>query len=118
MVMRSRMPLAAGVESVRFAFSVRNHGWLPPPRPEEPAGPAAEEPAEATDLPGKVRDPAAVGMIRLAGLAGPAGLAAAMFAEEIQTRDKNLGVRWAPPGDTPGRIGPFNPGVCRDRSGP
>jgi hypothetical protein len=112
MVMRSRMPLAAGVESVRFAFSVRNHGWLPPPRPEEPAGPAAEEPAEATDLPGKVRDPAAVGMIRLAGLA------AAIPAAEIQTLDEIPGVRWAHPEDTPGRIGPFNPGVRRDRSGP
>jgi hypothetical protein len=115
MLMRSRMPLAAGVESVRFAFSARNHGWWPPPRPEEPAGPEAEEPGEATDRPGKVRDPAAVGMIRLAGLAG---LAAAMLAEEIQTLDENPGVRWAPPEDTPGRIGPFNPGVRRDRSGP
>ena len=61
---------------------------------------------------GRVRDLAAVGMIRLAGPA------AAILAAEIPTLDEIPGVRWTPPGDTPGRIGPFNPGVRRDRSGP
>ena len=66
---------------------------------------------EAVGHQGRERDLAAVGMIR------PAGLAAATLAVEIQTQDEIPGVRWAPPEDTPGRIGPFNPGVCRDRSG-
>lgn len=57
----------------------------------------------------RVRDQAAVGMILPA---------AVNCAEETRTLDENPGARPAPPGDTPGRIGPFNPGQCRDRSGP
>jgi hypothetical protein len=112
--MRFPMPLAAGDGSVRFVYLVPNHGcW--PPRPR-----AAVEPAVA-GLPARVRDQAAVGMIRPAGLAGLAGLAnpaAETLAEENQALDERSGMRWAPPEDTPGRIGPFNPGLRRDRSGP
>ena len=118
MVTPSPTPPAAGVESVHFAFSALAVSWSPLPRPvgpEEAAGQAVAELEVVAGRPARVRDPAAVGMIRLAGLAGPA---AATLAVEIPTLDENPGVRWAPPRDTPGRIGPFNPGVRRDRSGP
>ena len=115
--MRSPTPPAAGNGSVHFAYSAPDHSWSPPPHPEGLAVPVvlAAAPEAAVGRPARVRDPAAVGMIRLADLGGPA---AATLAEEIPTLDENPGVRWAPPGVTPGRIGPFNPGVRRDRSGP
>ncbi len=68
--------------------------------------------AVAVGHPSRVRDLAAVGMIRLAGPA------AAIPVAEIPTLDEIPGMRWAHPEDTPGRIGPFNPGIRRDRSGP
>lgn len=117
-VTHSPTPPVDGVVSAHFACSVLIHGWSPPPLPVGLAGLAAQAAAElgvAAGRPGRVRDPAAVGMIRLAGLAGPA---AATLAEEIPTLDENSGMRWALPEDTPGRIGPFNPGIRRDRSGP
>ena len=110
------MPPVAGVASVRFACLARGHNCSPPLRPVVLAEPAVQVAAQAAaGRPARVRDPAAVGMILLAGLAGPAG---ATLATEIPTQDENSGMRWALPEDTPGRIGPFNPGLRRDRSGP
>ena len=106
------MPRVAGVGSVHFAFSVLNHGFWPQPLPAGPVAREAEAAEEEAGHQGRVRDLAAVGMIH------PAGLAAVTLAVEIQTLDENFGMRWALPEDTPGRIGPFNPGIRRDRSGP
>ena len=108
-------PPAAGVVSAHFVYSVLDHSWSPPPHPvglAEPVALAAAVQEAAVARPARVRDPAAVGMILLAG---PAGVT---LVAEIPTLDESPEVRLAPPGDTPGRIGPFNPGVRRDRSGP
>jgi hypothetical protein len=51
-------------------------------------------------------------MIRLASPA------AEPFSAENRALDERSGIRWVPPEDTPGRIGPFNPDHRRDRSGP
>jgi hypothetical protein len=115
MVTRSPMPPVAGVESAPFAFLVPNLDFWPRPRLVARVGRAAVEPAAAVGRPARVRDRAVVGMIRPAGPASPA---AEVLAEEIQALDEHSGMRWAPPEDTPGRIGPFNPGIRRDRSGP
>ena len=118
MVTRFRMPPGAGVELVRFACLVPSHGFWPQPRRVARAARAGPELGVAVDRLARVRDLAAVGMIRPAGLVSLASPAAEVLAEEIQALDEHSGMRWAPPEDTPGRIGPFDPGLCRDRSGP
>lgn len=89
MVKRSPTPLAAGGELARFACSAPARNLSPPPRPVELAEAAGQE-AEleaAGGRPDRVRDPAAVGMIRLAGPA------AATPAAEIPTLDEYSGMR-------------------------